>query len=105
MKNAASIQQHSDSNTRNSSFNQETEAPDNNSCSKELETNPIVIENDPSENNPTIASKVSANRKQKVCLIGDSLVGQLNVSLLGKGKNSYVQRLKAPKIGDIEKNI
>ena len=48
MKNAASIQQHSDSNTRNSSSNQETEAPDSNSCSKELETNPIVVENESS---------------------------------------------------------
>ena len=56
-------------------------------------------------NNPTIASKVSSNRKQKVCLIGDSLVGQLNVPLLGKGTNSYVQRLKAPKIQDIEKHM
>ena len=104
MKNAASIQ-HSDSNTSNSSSNQETKAPDSNSCNKELETNPIVVENESSENNPTIASKVSSNRKQKVCLIGDSLVGQLNVPLLGKGTNSYVQRLKAPKIQEIEKHM
>ena len=46
MKNAASIQ-HSDSNTSNSSSNQETKAPDSNSCNKELETNPIVVENYP----------------------------------------------------------
>ena len=81
MKNAAIIQ-HSDSNTSNSSSNQETKAPDSNSCNKELETNPIVVENESSVNNPTIASKASSNRKQKVCLIGDSLVGQLNVTLL-----------------------
>ena len=49
-----------------------------------------------------IENKDSGNRKQKVCLIGDSLVGQLNVPLLGKSTNSFVRRLKAPKIQDVE---
>ena len=42
------------------------------------------------------------SRKDKVYLIGDSLVGQINVPLLGKSTNTYVRRLKAPKIADIE---
>ena len=37
-----------------------------------------------------------------VCLVGDSLVGQLNVPLLGKSPNTLIRRLKAPKIQDIE---
>ena len=35
-------------------------------------------------------------------LVGDSLVGQLNVTLLGKSSNTFIRRLKAPKIQAIE---
>ena len=40
-------------------------------------------------------------RKEKVYLIGDSLAGQINVPLLGKATDTYVRRLRAPKIDDI----
>ena len=41
------------------------------------------------------------NRKEKVCLIGDSIAGQVNVPVLGKSTNTYVRRLKAPKINEV----
>ena len=41
------------------------------------------------------------NRKEKVCLIGDSIAGQVNVPALGKSTNTYVRRLKAPKINEV----
>ena len=40
------------------------------------------------------------SRKQKVCLIGDSIAGQINVPILGKSTNTYVRRLKASKINE-----
>ena len=43
----------------------------------------------------------TGNRKEKVCLIGDSIAGQLNIPMLGKSTNTYVRRLRAPKINDI----
>ena len=48
-------------------------------------------------------SKPFTNRKPLVCLVGDALVGQLNVPLLGKSSNTFNRRLKAPKIQDVEK--
>ncbi|MEW8543580.1 MAG: viroplasmin family protein [Candidatus Thiodiazotropha sp.] len=41
------------------------------------------------------------NKKDKVCLIGDSIAGQINIPLLGKTTNTYVRRLRAPKIDDV----
>ena len=43
----------------------------------------------------------TGNRKEKVCLIGDCIAGQLNIPMLGKSTNTYVRRLRAPKINDI----
>ena len=82
---------------------QEIEAQSSSSHSKEEQTH-NEIGNKPTENIPKTDNNTFANRKPKVCLIGDSLVGQLNVPLLGKGTNTFVQRLKAPKILDIDKH-
>ena len=41
------------------------------------------------------------SRKQKVYIIGDSIAGQVNVPVLGKSTNTYVRRLRVPKIRDI----
>lgn len=49
------------------------------------------------ENMPFVSTK-----KQKVYLIGDSIVGQINVPTLGKSTDTFVRRLKAPKIQDIK---
>ena len=43
------------------------------------------------------------DRKKMVYIIGDSIAGQLNVRELGKSTHTYVRRLRAPKIHDIEK--
>ena len=42
-------------------------------------------------------------RKPLVCLIGDSIPGQVAASYLGKSTNSFVKKLRAPKIQDIGK--
>ena len=42
------------------------------------------------------------SRKNKVCVIGDSVAGQVKVALLGKSTNTYVRRIRSPKINDIE---
>ena len=40
--------------------------------------------------------------KPKICLIGDSIAGQVSASFSGKSTNTFVQKLKAPKLKDIE---
>ena len=40
--------------------------------------------------------------KPKICLIGDSFAGQVSASYLGKSTNTFVQKLKATKLKDIE---
>ena len=42
-------------------------------------------------------------RKPLVCLIGDSISGQIAASYLGKTRNTYVKKLRAPKVEDIGK--
>ena len=39
----------------------------------------------------------------KVYLVGDSISGQVNPAVLGKATKTYVQKLKAPKIDDLQK--
>ena len=41
------------------------------------------------------------SRKNKVCLIGDSVAGQVKVAQLGKSTNTFVRRIRSPKINDI----
>lgn len=43
------------------------------------------------------------SKREKIYLIGDSISGQVNPALLGKATKSYVQKLKAPKIDDLQK--
>ena len=85
--------------------NQDTESTNSSGCSKEQEkiSHDSVI--DSPNIGPKTMDKALANRKHKVCVIGDSLVGQLNIPLLGKGTHTYVQRLKAPKLQDISKHV
>ena len=45
--------------------------------------------------------EVGGSRKNKVCLIGDSVAGQVKVALLGNSTNTFVRRIRAPKINDI----
>ena len=47
--------------------------------------------------------RVDDYRKPLVCLIGDSISGQVAASYLGKSTNSFVKKLRAPKIDDIGK--
>ena len=85
--------------------NQDTDSTNSCGCSKEQEkiSHDSVI--DSPNIGPKTMDKALANRKHKVCVIGDSLVGQLNIPLLGKGTQTYVQRLKAPKLQDISKHV
>ena len=46
--------------------------------------------------------RYTRNRKKQVYLIGDSIVGQVNVPMLGKSTNTYVKRITASKLQDIE---
>ena len=90
--------------TTESITNQDTEGTSRSDCSKEQEQ----TSQDNKSKSPKIGfktvDKALANRKHKVCVIGDSIVGQLNIPLLGKGTHTYVQRLKAPKLQDISKH-
>ena len=52
-------------------------------------------------NNTDRRQENQGRRKEKVCLIGDSIAGQINVPVLGKSTNTYVRRLKAPKINNV----
>ena len=48
--------------------------------------------------------RYTRNRKKQVYLIGDSIAGQINVPMLGKSTNTYVKRITASKLQDIEKH-
>lgn len=48
--------------------------------------------------------RYTRNRKKQVYLIGDSIAGQVNVPRLGKSTNTYVKRIIAPKLQDVEKH-
>ena len=48
--------------------------------------------------------RIESYRKPLVCLIGDSTSGQVAASYLGKATNSFVKKLRAPKIEDIGKH-
>ena len=48
--------------------------------------------------------RIESYRKPLVCLIGDSISGQVAASYLGKATNSFVKKLRAPKIEDIVKH-
>ena len=50
-----------------------------------------------------IDTRKSSMRRNKVCLIGDSISGQVNQVELGKSTRTYVQKLRAPKIQDVSK--
>ena len=45
--------------------------------------------------------KTESYQKPLVCLIGDSISGQVAASYLGKSTNTFVKKLRAPKITDI----
>ena len=107
--NTASSSEESDAtNTSNSS--QESDALNIRTCSKDSEETLTETRGEFSKNSQRklfneaakIENKASGNRWQYICLIGDSLVGQLNAPLLCKSTNSFVRRLKAPKIQDVK---
>ena len=64
-------------------------------------------ENRDTQNKPSEYAKneemKDSYRKPLVCLIGDSISGQVAASYLGKTTNTYVKKLRAPKVEDIGK--
>ena len=55
-----------------------------------------------STNNGTTEQHKPLTRKDMVYLIGDSISGYVNPAILGKSTNTYVKKLKAPKLEDLQ---
>lgn len=70
---------------------------------EETEEGKTVDTNEPNtqEENSNTENGRLIYRKPKVCLIGDSISGQVNAAYLGKSTNTFIKKLKAPKIKDI----
>ena len=54
-----------------------------------------------STNNGTMEQHNPLTRKDMIYLIGDSISGHANPAILGKSTNTYVKKLKAPKLEDL----
>ena len=54
-----------------------------------------------STNNGTTEHHKPLTRKDMVYLLGDSISGHVNPAILGKSTNTYVKKLKAPKLEDL----
>ena len=74
-----------------------------NQKTQEKDISPITTEEVRSDKNQIDNGRSTNQRKPKVCLLGDSIVGQIHVPQLGKATQTYVQRLRAPKFQDIKK--
>ena len=74
---------------------------------KDISLTEINQVNRHTQNRPERANdkeRIESYRKPLVCLIGDSISGQVAASYLGKATNSFVKKLRAPKIEDIGKH-